>query len=125
MSQKRLSYEFLNEFEDYDFSKIKEEKIFLIGSISKAKDFFIKIESILQIKYKKIVSICSVDGLLNKDKFSYIEWAILQEIALKKLIDQEAILVLDIDNYIGEQTEEEIDYFKNKLKRKVYYLSKL
>ncbi len=125
MSQKRLSYEFLNEFEDYDFSKIKEEKIFLIGSISKAKDFFIKIESILQIKYKKIVSICSVDGLLNKDKFSYIEWAILQEIALKKLIDQEAILVLDIDNYIGEQTEEEIDYFKNKLKRNVYYLSKL
>jgi hypothetical protein len=41
------------------------------------------------------------------------------------LHNQEAILVIDIDNYIGEQTNEEIEYFENVLKRPVYYLSKL
>ena len=121
----RLNQNFMNEFNNYDFSKIKEKKISLVGSITKAKDYFIKIESILQIIHKKLVSICSVDGLLNKPEFSTEEWGILQEIALKKLEDQESILVLDVDNYIGEQTREEIEYFKIELKRPIYYLSEL
>ena len=121
----RLNQNFMNEFNNYDFSKIKEKKISLVGSITKAKDFFIKIESILQIIHKKLVSICSVDGLLNKPEFSTEEWGILQEIALKKLEDQESILVLDVDNYIGEQTREEIEYFKIELKKPIYYLSEL
>lgn len=125
MNKKRLTTTFLEEFDNYDFSKIKENKIYLVGSITKAKDYFIKIESILQIIYNKLVSICSVDGLLNKDAFSPNEWNKLQEIALKKLFDQESILVLDVDNYIGEQSREEIDYFESKLKKPVYYLSKL
>ena len=100
MYKQRLNNRFLKEFEQYNFSKIKEEKIFLVGSITIAKDLFIKIESILQLKYKKMVSICSVDGLLNKNDFSEEEWNILQEIALKKLNEQEAILVLNINDYI-------------------------
>jgi len=125
MNKKRLTNRFLEEFEIYDFNKIKENTVYLVGSITKAKEYFIKIESILQIIYNKLVSICSIDGLLNKDTFSPIEWAKLQEIALKKLFDQESILVLDVDNYIGEQSREEIDYFENKLKKPVYYLSRL
>jgi len=125
MELKRLNQEFLDEFNNYDFSKIKEKRIGLVGSITKAKDYFIKIESILQIIHQKLVSICSVDGLLNKPKFSTEEWDILQEIALRKLEDQEAILVLDVDNYIGEQTREEIEYFKKELKRPIFYLSEL
>jgi len=121
----RLNKDFLNEFENYNFSIIKEEKISLVGSITKAKDYFIKIESILQIIYKKLVSICSVDGLLNKISFSIEEWDKLQEIALKKLDNQEAILVLDVDGYIGEQSKEEIEYFEQRLQRPIYYLSKL
>ena len=125
MNVERLNETFLNEFKNYDFSKIKENKIFLVGSITKAKDFFIKIESILQINHKKLVSICSVDGLLNKNQFSSEEWGKLQEIALRKLNEQEAILVLNVDGYIGVQSREEIDYFKQKLKKPVYYLSEL
>ena len=125
MIKNRLSRKFLKDFEKYNFSSIKEEKIFLVGSNSKAKDYFPKIESILQIKHKKLVSICSVDGLMHKDKFSEEEWEILQEIALIKLKNQEAILVLDVDNYIGNHSREEIEYFKNILKKPVYYLSKL
>ena len=114
----------MNEFRDYAFSKIKENKLYLVGS-TQFKDYFIKIESILQIKHKKLVSICSIDGLLNKQKFSNEEWELLQEIALRKLENQEAILVLDINHYIGEHSKEEIEYLENHLKLPVYYLSKL
>jgi len=124
MEKERLNKNFLDEFSDYDFSRIKETKIFLVGSI-RFRDYFIKIESILQIKYKKLVSVCSVDGLLNKEKFNSKEWDKLQEIAIRKLSDQEGILVLDVENYIGKQSRAEIDYFDKILKKPVYYLSDL
>ena len=124
MEKERLNKNFLDEFCDYDFSRIKETKIFLVGSI-RFRDYFIKIESILQIKYEKLVSVCSVDGLLNKEKFSNYEWDKLQEIAIRKLMDQEGILVLDVENYIGDHSREEIDYFSNILKKSVYYLTDL
>lgn len=125
MQSERLTQSFLKKFEHYNFSKIKEEKIFLVGSITKAKEYFIKIESILQIFHQKLVSICSIDGLLNKDTFSEEEWDKLQNIALRKLHQQDAILVLDVNNYIGEQSKEEINYVKNNLKKPIYYLSEL
>ncbi|MHA1472411.1 MAG: hypothetical protein ACTSQW_04855 [Promethearchaeota archaeon] len=124
MEKERLNKNFLDEFCDYDFSRIKETKIFLVGSI-RFRDYFIKIESILQINYGKLVSVCSVDGLLNKEKFNNKEWDKLQEIAIRKLIDQEAILVLDVENYIGDHSREEIDYFYKTLKKPVYYLTNL
>jgi hypothetical protein len=124
MSKERLNKNFLDEFKDYDFSKIQEDKIYLVGSI-RFKDYFIKIESILQILYKKIVYICSVDGLLNKEKFSSVEWECLQDIALRKLEDQDAMLVLDIKNYVGEHSKEEIVIFETRYKKPIYYLSEL
>ena len=124
MNKVRLNKNFLEQFQDYNFSLISENKVFLVGSI-RFKDYFIKIESILQINFNKIVSICSVDGLLNKSKFSTQEWNALQQIALRKLENQDAILVLDVNNYIGDQTREEIEFFEKTLKKPVYYLSKL
>ena len=124
MVEKRLNKNFLDEFKEYDFSKIQENKIYLVGSI-RFKDYFIKIESILQILFKKIVYICSVDGLLNKQRFSPKEWESLQEIALRKLEEQDAILVLDVDNYIGKHSKEEIALFETEYKKPIYYLTKL
>ncbi|MCK4380922.1 MAG: hypothetical protein KAW51_07245 [Candidatus Lokiarchaeota archaeon] len=124
MEKERLNKNFLHEFKEFDFSRIQESKIYLVGSI-KFKDYFIKIESILQIIYNKIVSICSVDGLLNKNRFSTEEWDNLQKIALRKLHYQDAIIVLDVNGYIGDHSQEEIEYFKRKMKRPIYYLSKL
>ncbi|MFX1239186.1 MAG: hypothetical protein ACFFAS_03945 [Promethearchaeota archaeon] len=125
MKEKRLNPEFMKELEECYFSKIKEKKIFLVGSNTRAKDYFLKVESILQICFRKLVSICSVDGLINKKIFSSEEWEILQEIALDKLKNQEAILVLDVDGYIGHHSKEEIKYFEKNMKRPVYYLSRL
>lgn len=121
---KRLNSKFLKTYNKYDFSILKENKIGLVGSI-RFKHQFIEIESILQIIYKKFVSICSVDGLLNKSEFSSDEWEALQVICIKKLEDQDAILVLDVNGYIGEHTTEEIEYFVNILNKPVYYLSKI
>ncbi len=124
MEKNRLNNNFLDKFKVYNFSLIKETKIFLVGS-TRFKDYFIEIESILQINHNKLTSICSIDGLLNKERFSSAEWEILQEIALKKLIHQEAILVLDVGKYIGDHSKEEINYFTNILQKPVYYLSAL
>lgn len=121
---KRLNEEFLKPFRQFDFSKITEEKIGLVGSV-KFKEYFFKIESILQILYKKIVSICSVDGLLHKPEFSEDEWEALQVICIQKLQNQDALLVLDINGYIGDHTTEEIEYFRKKFQKRIYYLSKL
>ncbi|MFX1454469.1 MAG: hypothetical protein ACFFDB_03760 [Promethearchaeota archaeon] len=124
MIKERLNKKFLDEFKDYDFSKIQEKKIYLVGSV-RFKEYFIKIESILQIIYKKIVYICSIDGLFNKEKFSSKEWESLQEIALRKLKEQDALLVLDVNNYIGNHTKEEITLFEKNYKKPIYYLSAL
>ncbi|MGB5910560.1 MAG: hypothetical protein WBH31_05130 [Promethearchaeia archaeon] len=124
MRKERLNKKFLDEFKKYNFSKINEDQIYLVGS-ARFKEYFIKIESILQIKYEKIVNICSIDGLLNKGKFSEEEWEKLQMIALKKLHFQDAILILDIKDYIGKHSIEEIEYFERNFKKPVYYLSKL
>jgi hypothetical protein len=124
MEKERLNKNLLDEFQMYDFSKIKEHNVFLVGSI-RFRDYFIKIESILQIIFKKVVYICSADGLLNKDEFSVEEWDKLQEIAIQKLYNHDAILVIDVNSYIGKESSEEIEYFQNVIKKPVYYLSKL
>ncbi len=124
MEKERLNKNFLDEFKEYDFSKIKENRIYLVGSI-RFKDYFIKIESVLQINHNKLVSICSIDGLLHKKDFSSKEWDKLQEIALKKLQYQEAVLVLDVNDYIGDHSREEIEYFSKNVNRPIYYLSRL
>ncbi len=124
MRKERLNKKFLDELKKYDFSKINEEQIYLVGS-ARFKEYFIKVESILQIKYEKIVNICSIDGLFNKEKFSKEEWEKLQTIALKKLHFQDAILILDIEGYIGNHSKEEIEYFERNFNKPIYYLSKL
>jgi hypothetical protein len=124
MKLQRLSKEFLGEFEYYNFSRIGEKRVGLVGS-AKFKEYFIKLESILQILYNKLVSICSLDGLLNKEKFCSDEWEALQRICIDKLKDQSALLVIDINGYIGTHTAEEIEYFTKRLKKPIYYLSKL
>lgn len=124
MKKERVNKNFLDKFKEYDFSQIKEKRIYLVGSI-RFKDYFIEVESILQIKYEKLVSLCSIDGLLNKKDFSSKEWDKLQEIAIRKLQYQEATLVLDVNDYIGDHSREEIEYFSKNLSRPIYYLSKL
>ncbi len=122
--KRRLNSHLLKKYNQYNFSVLKGDRIGLIGSTF-FKSNFMEIESILQIKYKKLVSIGSFDGLLNKSLFSYDEWEELQAICIRKLKFQDAILVLDVNNYIGDHTTEEINYCTKTFKIPVYYLSKL
>ncbi len=41
MEKERLNKNFLHEFKEFDFSRIQESKIYLVGSI-KFKDYYIK-----------------------------------------------------------------------------------
>lgn len=124
MKKERLNKNLLDEFKNYTFSSIKEKNLYLVGS-SRFKDYFLKVESILQIVYQKQVYICSVDGLFNKEMFSEAEWEKLQTIALQKLHNHDAILIIDVDNYIGDHSKEEIEYFEQAIKKPIYYLSQL
>lgn len=124
MKKERLNKNLLDEFKNYTFSSIKEKNLYLVGS-SRFKDYFLKVESILQIVYQKQVYICSVDGLFNKKMFSEAEWEKLQTIALQKLHNHDAILIIDVDNYIGDHSKEEIEYFEQAIKKPIYYLSQL
>ena len=124
MKKERLNKNFLDEFKNYAFSSIKEKNLYLVGS-SRFKDYFLKVESILQIIYQKQVYICSIDGLLNKELFSEKEWEKLQTIALQKLHNHDAILIIDIEDYIGDHSKEEIEYFEQVIKKPIYYLSQL
>lgn len=126
MIKKRLNRDFLKKYQKYDFSRIKEKekKIGLVGS-SRFKQTFFEVESLLQIKYSKLVCICSLDGLMHKELFSEEEWETLQQTCLDKLKDLDAILVLDVNNYIGSHTREEIDCFQESEGKTIYYLSKL
>ena len=124
MKLKRLNEVLLSEYKPYQFKKIKERTIGLVGS-ARFKDHFLKIESLLQILHEKMVILCSMDGLLHKDQFSLDEWEALQRACLKKLNMVEAILVLDIEGYIGDHTREEIECAENDLGKPVYYLSQL
>jgi hypothetical protein len=124
MKKERLNKNFLDEFKNYAFSSIKEKNLYLVGS-SRFKDYFLKVESILQIIYQKQVYICSIDGLLNKELFSEKEWEKLQTIALQKLHNHDAILIINVDDYIGDHSKEEIEYFEQVIKKPIYYLSQL
>ncbi|MFO8020110.1 MAG: hypothetical protein R6U96_15905 [Promethearchaeia archaeon] len=124
MKKQRLSRDFLTKYQKYDFSRIKGKKVGLVGS-SRFKDTFFEIESLLQIRYSKLVCICSLDGLLHKNLFSKEEWEALQEICLKKLKDLDALLVLNVNNYIGSHTREEIEQFQELRGEPIYYLSQL
>ena len=108
--------------EAHDFGSILERRVFLAGSARHAPHF-LDVESILQLEHGKLVSACSLDGLLHKDRFSTDEWERLQQIALDKLRDQDAMLVLDVDGYIGSHTKEEIEFFSARLGKPVYFLS--
>ena len=79
-----------------------------------------------QLKQERINAarvITSIDLVLQNDLQK------LLSTTLKSLsnynVGQGAILVIDVNNYIGEQSKEEIEYFIKELKRPVYYLSEL
>lgn len=85
----------------------------------KYKDKMIEIVESLALKGYCVIS----PVYLNKSKKSYTDedFKILKDIHFQKIKLSDAILVVNIDNYIGESTKLEIDYAKKLNKEILYY----
>lgn len=109
----------------YRWDAIKEKHVYLAGS-AKFKDYFTMAEMVLQLYFDKIVSACSFYSIGHKYEFSPDEWEALQGIALQKIKEADAILVIDAEHggqvYIGDHTREEVASMGT---IPIHYLSKL
>ena len=92
-------------------------KVVTICGSMKFKDKMMEIAKELEIKNKYIVIQC----VYSNDKFSDEEQSILAELHYKKIDISDAIYVINVDGYIGNSTNKEIEYAK-KLGKEVIYL---
>lgn len=57
----------------------------------------------------------------DKDDFTEEEFLILKEMHMERIKLSDAILVVDVNNYIGSSTKKEIEYAKSLNKEIIYY----
>lgn len=60
----------------------------------------------------------------NKDSYSKEEIKILDQMHRERIKLSDAILVVNVDNYIGKSTKSEIDYAESLGKEIIYYMDK-
>ena len=92
-------------------------KIVTICGSMRFKDKMMEISKELEIKNKYVVIQC----IYSNDKFNEEEQQILADLHYNKIKISNAIYVINVNGYIGNQTSKEIEYAK-KLGKEVMYL---
>ena len=92
-------------------------KIVTICGSMRFKDKMMEISKELEIKNKYVVIQC----IYSNDKFSDEEQKNLADLHYNKIKISDAIYVINVNGYIGNQTSKEIEYAK-KLGKEVMYL---
>jgi|SRR3989338_7553984 len=95
------------------------EIITLCGS-TKFKKQFIEINKMLSLEGKIVLSV----GLFNhadSENITKDQKKMLDELHLRKIDLSDSIYVIDVDGYIGESTQREINYARDKSKDIIYY----
>ena len=92
-------------------------KIVTICGSMRFKDKMMEISKELEIKNKYVVIQC----IYNNDKFTEKEQQILSDLHYNKIKISDAIYVVNVNGYIGNSTDKEIEYAK-KLGKEVMYL---
>ena len=92
-------------------------KIVTICGSMKFKEKMMEIAKELEVKKKYVVIQC----IYSNDSFSEEEQHILAELHYNKIEISDAIYVINVNGYIGNQTSKEIEYAK-KLGKEVLYL---
>ena len=92
-------------------------KIVTICGSMRFKDKMMEISKELEIKNKYVVIQC----IYNNDKFTEKEQQILSDLHYNKIKISDAIYVVNVNGYIGDSTDKEIEYAK-KLGKEVMYL---
>lgn len=91
-------------------------KVVTICGSMKFKDKMMEIAKELEIKNKYIVIQC----IYSNDKFNEEEQQVLADLHYNKIKISDAIYVINVNGYIGNQTSKEIEYAK-KLGKEVMY----
>lgn len=92
-------------------------KIVTICGSMRFKDKMMEISKELEIKNKYVVIQC----IYSNDKFTEKEQQILSDLHYNKIKISDAIYVVNVNGYIGNSTDKEIEYAK-KLGKEIMYL---
>lgn len=92
-------------------------KIVTICGSMRFEDKMMEISKELEIKNKYVVIQC----IYSNDKFTEKEQQILSDLHYNKIKISDAIYVVNVNGYIGNSTDKEIEYAK-KLGKEVMYL---
>ena len=92
-------------------------KIVTICGSMKFKNKMMEVAKELEVKNKYVVIQC----IYSNDKFNEEEQKILADLHYNKIKISNAIYVINVNGYIGNQTSKEIEYAK-KLGKEVMYL---
>ena len=95
-------------------------KIITICGSYKFKKEMIEIAEIMTLK-ENCVLLPNELSRTNKESYTEEEASIIDKMHKEKIKISDAILVVDINNYIGRSTKEEIEYAKNLNKEIIYY----
>lgn len=95
-------------------------KIITICGSYKFKKEMIEIAEIMTLK-ENCVLLPNELSRPNKESYTEEEASIIDKMHKEKIKISDAILVVDINNYIGRSTKEEIEYAKNLNKEIIYY----
>lgn len=95
-------------------------KIITICGSYKYKKEMIEIAEIMTLK-ENCVLLPNELSRPNKESYSKEEASIIDKMHKEKIKLSDAILVVNVNNYIGPSTKQEIEYAKNLNKEIIYY----
>lgn len=95
-------------------------KIITICGSYKYKKEMIEIAEIMTLK-ENCVLLPNELSRPNKESYSKEEASIIDKMHKEKIKLSDAILVVNVNNYIGTSTKQEIEYAKNLNKEIIYY----
>ncbi len=95
-------------------------KIITICGSLKYQNEMIKIAETIELQGNCVLSVI-YPARANKDDYTKEEFAMLDQMHKEKIKLSDAILVVNVDNYIGSSTKSEIEYAKSLNKEIIYY----
>lgn len=104
-----------------DEEEIKEPKIVTISGSTKFKDIMLKEERRLTLEGYIVLPLCVFDHA-DDENLTETQIDMLYQNHLKKIRMCDIMYVVDVDNYIGENTRKEIKYAKD-IHKEIHYMN--
>ena len=102
---------------------VENYKVITLCGSTKFKDEFIAIQKDLTLKGNIVISVGLFDHSGDNEVWEDGIKEMLDDMHKRKIDMSDAIMVIDVDGYIGESTKKEMEYAKSKGKI-IYFYSK-